>query len=393
MYDAIIIHVGELVLKGGNRGRFEQCLITNLHRQLEGLGVFKMAMRQASLVMTPASGPIDAEQAEKIRRRLRAVFGIAKFMFVKKTPRDIEAMGAAAATIAAASGAATFKVITRRSDKTFPHPSMEVSRLVGAAVLDAVPGIKVDVHEPKMELRVEIASRAAYVSPGLENGAGGLPVGSSGRVVALLSGGIDSPVAAWKALKRGCEVIYVHFHSYPFVDRRSVEKARRLAEALAPWQPDAKMYLVPFGEFQREVVAKCDPSMRIVLYRRMMVRMAEVIARREGALGIFTGDSIGQVASQTLENLETVTAAAKLPIYRPLVGDDKEEIITFAKRIGTYAIAIEPHDDCCSLFMPPRPATKATVARAEAEEARLDIGRFQDEMLTQAELVTIGYNQ
>jgi thiamine biosynthesis protein ThiI len=208
------------------------------------------------------------------------------------------------------------------------------------------------------------------------DGAGGLPLGTGGKVVCLLSGGIDSPVAAYRLLRRGCQVLYVHFHSFPHTTAESLEKVRRILKVLTGYQLEAKLFLIPFAEVQREIVAYASPPLRVVLYRRFMMRIAEMIALREKAAALVTGDNLGQVASQTLENLRTVSAAVKLPIFRPLIGDDKEDIMNAARKIGTYAISILPDQDCCTMFVPKHPETKATIEQAERAESALDLARL-----------------
>ncbi len=388
MADAVIIHTAELCLKGDNRHLFEKALASNIEIKLVSLGAYKVERQQGSFVLT-AGAAIDESPSGPVAERLSRTFGVAHFAFASRCAKDLEAVSAAAAGIAARSGAATFKIESRRSDKAFPLTSPEISRQVGGAVLQTVPRIRVDVHDPELTVSVEIGAREAFVSGSRQAGPGGLPTGVSGRVAALLSGGIDSPAAAWKLMRRGCRVVMVHFHSYPYVGRESVEKVKRLAGILAGWQGETELHLVPLADIQREIAAKTADSLRVVLYRRMMVRLAEAVGRRENCLGLVTGDSVGQVASQTLENLAAVTAAAGLPVYRPLIGDDKEEISGLARRIGTYAVSIEPHGDCCSVFLPDRPATKTTIARVEAEERKFDVNGLAAAALEHVEKLTI----
>jgi thiamine biosynthesis protein ThiI len=370
MIDTIVIHTGELILKGANRPMFERILLDDIRARLAPIGSFSVRKRQGSVFIAhdgPVPAPVEAACAAELSR----TFGIAHALFGVRRERTEDAIVSASIALMRGAGG-TFKVAARRSDKRFPLDSQEIARRVGAAVLRAEPGLSVDVKRPDVMLRIEVSPTEAFVSRTRVPGAGGLPCGSSGTVAVMLSGGIDSPVAAWKAMRRGCEAVFVHFHSAPYAGTGSIDKARRLAQVLAGYQRRAVLYAVPLGDAQRAIVAAADQSLRVVLYRRMMVRIAEAIGRKHGALATVTGDSIGQVASQTLENLRTVTAAATLPVFRPLIGDDKNAIIDEAKRIGTYDISIEPHEDCCSVFMPDRPATRSTPERAEAEEAKLD---------------------
>ncbi len=388
MADAVIIHTSELCLKGDNRHLFEKLLAGNIEAGLADLGDLKVSRQQGSFVLT-GDGGIDEAPDGPLAGRLSRIFGLAHFSFAVRCAKDLGAIGAAAAGLAAKSGLSTFKIESRRSDKSFPLTSPEISRQVGGEVLQAVPGIKVDVHDPELTILVEVGPDRAYVSGNRLPGPGGLPSGVSGKVAALLSGGIDSPVAAWKLMRRGCRAVLVHFHSYPYVGPESMDKVKRLAAVLAGWQGGAELHLAPFADIQREIAAKTADPLRVVLYRRMMVRIAEALARRENCLGLVTGDSVGQVASQTLENLAAVTAAAGLPVYRPLIGDDKEEITALAKRIGTYGISIEPHDDCCSVFLPDRPATKTTIARVESEERKFDVAGLVAAALERTEKLAV----
>jgi thiamine biosynthesis protein ThiI len=232
--------------------------------------------------------------------------------------------------------------------------------------------------------------KRAFVNAEKIPGPGGLPVGVSGRAVALLSGGIDSPVAAYKAMKRGLRVVFAHFHSYPYTSRASISKAVRLVELLSQHQVSSRLYLIPFSEIQQEIVGNAPPGLRVILYRRFMVRIAEAIAKREGAKALVTGESVGQVASQTIDNIATINAVSGLPVLRPVIGEDKKDIIRAAQEIGTYGISIEPHDDCCSLFLPKSPATHATAEQLARAEQALDTGRLVAAALEKAEVKVSG---
>lgn len=386
--DTIVVHTGELVLKGGNRGMFERKLIETIAARLKPIGTFKVVRRQGTIFATTAT-PLTDEQADAARAALSKIFGICAFLIAAHCERDIAVISEVAAAQLRPLAPTTFKVRGKRSDKSFPMNSQDFSAEVGARLLAAVPGTKVDVHNPETSIYVQIDEKDALVAVERSTGEGGLPSGTSGKVVALLSGGIDSPVAAWKIMSRGCKTTFVHFHSYPHVGKESLAKARRLAQTLAEWQGASVLYLVPLAGIQREIVAKADPSMRVILYRRAMLRLAERIAANVGAMALVTGDAVGQVASQTIENIATVSAAATMPVLRPLSGDDKESIIAVARRIGTFETSIEPHDDCCSVFMPPRAATKSTAEYAASEEAKCDLAPLMDTAITEAERVEI----
>jgi len=270
---------------------------------------------------------------------------------------------------------ASFRISARRAFKTYPMTSVELNRALGAFVLEKVAA-RVDLREPELEIHVEVMPSETFVYMDRMSGPGGLPVGASGTVAALLSGGIDSPVAAWRMMKRGCRVVFVHFHSVPYLPATSQAKARTLVERLTAWQYESRLLLVPFGEIQREVVLTVPPPARVIVYRRLMVRIAEALAGERSALALATGESLGQVASQTLESIARIDEAATLPILRPLIGMDKLEITAEAQRLGTFEVSIEPDADCCTLFVPAHPATRMSEAEVRAVEARLDIPRL-----------------
>lgn len=388
MVDTIILRTNEICLKRGNRHLFERHLLNDVRARLASIGTFKVRGDQGS-VFAYHDGALTDEQVSACADAMRTVFGVATVLLAARVAKDIEAIGAAAETLIAKKGKTTFKVFASRSDKTFPTPSMETARVIGGRLLDKVPGLVVDVRDPKTEVIIEVAKEFAYVAVGGEEGAGGHPGGVAGKVVAMLSGGIDSPVAAWKLMRRGCVPVLVHFHSYPYVSAASIEKVKRLAARLDAFFPGLQLHLVPIGDAQREITVKSDETMRVLLYRRLMFRIAEKIAAREGAHAVVTGDSVGQVASQTLENIGAVSAITTMPIFRPLVGDDKEDIVRVAKRIGTYATSIEPHDDCCTLFVPRRPATRATATQLDIEEAKYDVNALVEAALAATETVAV----
>jgi thiamine biosynthesis protein ThiI len=388
MVDTIILRTNEICLKGRNRHLFERFLLNDVKARLAPIGDFKVRGDQGS-VFVLHDGPMADAVAAACSEAVRTVFGVATILFAARVAKDIEAIGAAAEVLIAKRGKTTFKVFASRSDKTFPMQSMEIARTVGGRLLDNVSGLIVDVHDPKTNVTIEVAKEFAYVAVGREEGAGGLPGGVAGKVVAMLSGGIDSPVAAWKLMRRGCVPVLVHFHSYPYVGAESIDKVKRLAAKLDAFFPGLILHLVPIGDAQREITVKSDETLRVLLYRRLMFRIAEKIARREHAYAVITGDSVGQVASQTIENIAAVSAITTMPIYRPLIGDDKEDIVCVAKRIGTYATSIEPHDDCCTLFVPRRPATRAKAADLDIEEAKYDVNALVDAALAATETVAV----
>jgi thiamine biosynthesis protein ThiI len=309
---------------------------------------------------------------EHIKVRLARVFGIANFSFAGRAPNDFDALAEAILADVGDRQPSSFRVSARRADKRLPFTSPQLEGEVGGRIKDA-RGWAVDLDEPALTIHVEAMPDHAFYFFGKEPGAGGLPTGTSGRVACLLSGGIDSPVAAFRMMRRGCSVQFIHFHSYPILSRASQEKVREISALLTRYQLRSRLSLVPFGELQQQVVLAVKPELRVVIYRRLMLRIAEEIARRGRARALVTGEALGQVASQTLENMTTIGDVTRMPILRPLVGMDKDEITAEAERIGTYPISIIPDQDCCTLFTPKHPATRASRADIAAAEAALPI--------------------
>ena len=366
--NSIVVHYQELALKGKNRPWFLGRLVRNLRRALSDLDVqsVRALMGRIEVVLGPSA--VRDEVGDRIRR----TFGVANFSYARRTALDIDALAASILQDLGDRTCESFRMSVRRADKRFPLTSPQVEREVGGRIKQA-RGWRVNLDAPDLDIHVEMLTDQAFYYFGKERGPGGLPTGTAGRVVCLLSGGIDSPVAAHRIMKRGCTVTFVHFHSYPILSRASQEKARELVQLLTRWQQRSKLYLVPFGDLQQQVVLSVPAPMRVVVYRRLMLRIAESIARQRGALALVTGDSIGQVASQTLENLAVVGQAATLPIFRPLVGMDKSEIMAEAEQIGSYPISIIPDQDCCTLFTPRNPLTRARLADIQAAEQSLPI--------------------
>jgi tRNA uracil 4-sulfurtransferase len=369
--DSVLIRYHEIALKKGNRQYFTELLKRNILASVKDLGAKEIRSLPARLLLTFKSDVDSALAAE----RIRDVFGVANFSLVERTSKDIDVLRSRILESIEASHFASFRIETQRGDKTFPLTSPEINRQLGAAVKQK-SGARVDLTHPDVTITVEILSRDAFFGFARIQGAGGLPVGASGRVMSLISGGIDSPVAAYRMMQRGCRVIFVHFHSAPYQDNTSQEKVRQLLAVLTRHQFLSRLYLVPFGEIQRQIVAAVARPLRVVLYRRMMLRIAEAIARKEKARALVTGESLGQVASQTLDNMAVVQQATRLPILRPLVGMDKQEIIDQARRVGTFDISSIPDQDCCQLFVPKHPATKARFADVEADESKFDVNEL-----------------
>lgn len=366
--DSVLIRYHEIALKKGNRSYFTELLKRNLLAAVKDFGAKEIRSLPARLLLTFKN---DVPVAALIER-MATVFGVANFSIVERTMRDIDALRSRILDSLNGAHFESFRIETQRGDKSFPLTSPEINRQLGAAVKEK-SGARVDLENAEFTVTVEILPRDAFFGFNKIPGAGGLPVGASGRVAALISGGFDSPVAAYRMMQRGCRLIFVHFHSAPFQDKTSQEKVRQLLNVLTRHQFNSRLYLVPFGEIQRQIVASVTRPLRVVLYRRMMLRIAEAIARKEKAKALLTGESLGQVASQTLDNIAVIEQAARLPILRPLVGMDKQEIIDQARRIGTFEISSIPDQDCCQLFVPKHPATKARFRDVEADEARFDV--------------------
>jgi len=380
MTDYIVIHYAEIGLKGKNRRFFEKQLQRNIHERLVGLSVSGVERLSGRLLVRlgPEADPSISSggRVSEAVERLRTVPGIAYFAPAYSAPKDVAAIKTAVVERLAGRSYRSFKTATRRADKNFPLTSPEINAEVGGHV-QATTGWAVDLKNPEAVIHIELLFKEAFFYFERIDGVGGLPVGSSGRAGLLLSGGIDSPVAGYYALKRGCDVTAVHFHSGPFGDWQGSEgKIRRLVVALRPYGLSKHYYVVPIGEIQREMVTQAPAPPRVLLYRRLMVRIAEELTRREGGLALVTGESLGQVASQTLESLTAVQAVATMPLLRPLIGLDKQEIVTQARAIGTYGISIESGDDCCQFLMPRRVVTRPTLAEIEAAEAYLDVDRL-----------------
>ncbi|MGC4085198.1 MAG: tRNA uracil 4-sulfurtransferase ThiI [Vicinamibacterales bacterium] len=362
---SIVVHYKELALKGRNRPWFVQLLVRNLRQALKGVPVtsVRSVMGRIEIDLGPGAS------FEVARDRVRRVFGIANFSHAGTGPHDFRALADAILADLGDRHAASFRVSARRADKRIPYTSPQLEREVGGLIKQA-RGWRVDLENPELTIHLEFLPEHAFYFFGKEPGAGGLPTGSSGRLTCLLSGGIDSPVAAYRMMRRGCSVSFVHFHSYPILSRASQEKVREIVTLLTTHQQHSRLAMVAFGELQQQVVLAVPPELRVVIYRRLMLRIAERLARRFKARALVTGDVVGQVASQTLENMTAISEVTRLQILRPLVGMDKDEIADEAEAIGTLPISNIPDQDCCTLFTPRNPATRARLADVlKAEDA------------------------
>jgi tRNA uracil 4-sulfurtransferase len=383
---SILAHYSELALKGRNRPWFIHRLVRHLHAALKGLSVgeIRTPMGRIEVVL---NSEVTADEA---RDRMSRVFGLANYSLALRVPLDFDGMSSAMIGALPPTDVGSFSVKVRRADKAFPITSPVLAGQLGARII-AERGWAVDLEDAELQIRVEIVPGQAFCYLGKEPGAGGLPIGTGGRVVALLSGGIDSPVAAWRMMRRGCDAALVHFHSVPFLSRTSQDKARQLAEVLTRYQLRTRLYLVPFGDLQRQLTMTVPGDLRVIVYRRMMLRIAERIGRRVHAKALVTGEVVGQVASQTLDNINVIGAAAHMPILRPLIALDKEEIIAQAQRLGTYGISIVPDEDCCTLFTPRHPETHARRFVVDEIESKLPIADMIAAAIEAAEMEQFTY--
>lgn len=386
----ILVRYGEIGLKGRNRSQFVDQLVRNLRRALAGLGDFRLVATYGRIYIEGESSQLDGE----VHRAVARTFGVVSFSPAQRIPADLDAICAAAAEELAAAKrrgpVTTFKIEARRPDKRFPIDSMQLNRQVGAYVAKAHPDVAVDVHRPDVAISVEVRSEGALLSSWVMPGPGGLPVGSSSKALLLLSGGIDSPVAGWLAAKRGIALEAVHFHSFPFTSERSLQKVRDLCRRLALYVGPIPLHVVHFTEVQKALQKGIPDSYGITLMRRFMLRISERVAAQRQALALVTGESVGQVASQTLESMVAINDVTTLPVLRPLVAMDKMEIIERARAIGTYETSILPYEDCCTLFVPERPQTKPRLDAVRRVEVSLDVDSLVDEAVrrTETEMMT-----
>jgi len=378
----IVIHYHELGLKKGNRDYFETRLCRNIRETLADCEIGAIRRISGRILLELRSD----SRLDEIQTRLAKISGIAYFAEAWPAPLTLEGLEETAWTLVSSRSFESFRVSARRADKNFPVNSVGVNQRVGATI-QSRSGKRVDLENPDLNCAIEIVDNRALIYVDRRPGIGGLPSSTSGKVVVLLSGGLDSPVAAWKVIKRGCTAIFVHFHSFPYTNKESQEKAKQISSLLAEYQLRSKLYLIPFAEVQRHIMVESPANTRVILYRRYMLRIAEQIAKRERARVLVTGDSIGQVASQTIENIDVISRAVSMPVLRPLIGDDKIEIVDLARRIGTHDISILPDQDCCSLFVPKHPETKARLDVIEESESRLQLGDTLADAMRTAEVL------
>ena len=389
MNEMILLKLGELVLKGLNRRTFEDKLIANARRKLRPHGEFKVYTKQSAMYVEPKNDECDMDGAWEAMKK---VFGVVGLSRARACDKDADAMLETAKTYLhdKLSAARSFKVEAKRSDKTFPMTSIQLAQYVGGELHEAFPNLTVDVHHPELTVHLEVRDDAAFVHADPESGAGGLPVGVGGRAVSLLSGGIDSPVASWMMAKRGLALDMVHFFSYPYTSPEAKDKVIELARLLTPWCGRLTVHVVPFTAIQEQLRRSCPEELFTLLMRRFMMRIAARVAQRIGAGAVVTGECLGQVASQTMEAMACTQAVCPLPVLRPVVGMDKEEIVRIARKIGTFETSILPYEDCCTVFTPRHPRLRPLPGEIEAAEASLDIEALVDEAVANIERVQVG---
>ena len=389
MNDIILLKLGEIVLKGLNRKSFEQKLMGNIRRRLAPLGKFRVYCLQSTVYVEGEEGA-DMDAAFEA---LRQVFGVISLSRAAPCEKNKEAIAALAIEYLRdeMESARSFKVESKRSDKAFPMTSIELSQYVGGELADAYPDTAVDVHDPELTVHIEVRDLAAYVHAAPVPGAGGMPVGSNGVAVTLLSGGIDSPVSTYMIAKRGVRLIPVHFFSFPYTSQQAKDKVVELGRQLTAYCGRMTMEVVPFTHIQEEIRDKCPEEYFTLIMRRFMMRIAQHIAEANGAKAIVTGENLGQVASQTMEAMASTQAVTHLPVLQPLIGMDKEEIITIARKIGTFDTSILPYEDCCTVFTPRHPRTRPQVSEVEAAESALDVDTLVQEAIQGIERISLDH--
>ena len=389
MEKVILVRYEEIFLKRSNRNVFENRLIKNIRQRLENLGNIRVTCSQSRIYIEIPDEDFDLVEAVE---RLKKVFGIASLSIVHKVPTDYEIIKTSAVSMVAdllsRYNYKTFKVESKRADKSFPMNSPQISADLGAHILRNFPRLKVDVHNPDFVFYIEVRE-STYLYSEIIPAAKGLPTGTGGRATLLLSGGIDSPVAGWMIAKRGVEVDAVYFHSPPYTSDRAREKVIRLSEILSEWTMGMRLYVVPFTEIQMAIHQKCPQEYLTIIMRRYMMKIAERIARNDGSLALITGEAIGQVASQTMESLLVTNSAVSLPVYRPLIGMDKNEVVNIARHIGTYETSILPYEDCCTLFVARHPATRPSLEKTLDYESVLDEEQLITKALEQVETIIV----
>ncbi len=388
MKEIILIKLGEIVLKGLNRRTFESILMKNIKRRISPKGEFDIFISQSTIYITANDDDLDLDEcAEKISK----IFGIVAYVRSAVCEKKLEKIQKCSVEYLKEELKAvkTFKVEAKRADKKFPMKSPEICAMVGGFILENNPHLKVDVHNPEMTVWVEIREKGAYIHGNAKQGAGGIPVGSGGKAAILISGGIDSPVAAWQLARRGVELTAIHFASPPYTSERAHDKVVRLLKKTAEYSGRMKMFTVNFTHIQEEIAKHCEDDLSTLIMRRFMMRISEIIARKNECHALITGESLGQVASQTIQAIACTDAVTNMPVFRPLIGTDKSEIVVMSQKIGTFDISIEPFEDCCTVFTPKHPRTRPNPRLLEMSESKLDVQALMDEALASVEVIVI----
>lgn len=383
-YDHILIRYGEIALKGNNRKFFLNTLQQNIQQKLKGFPNIRVKKTQGRMFVL-----LNGQDPDPIIEICKNIFGIYSLSLAIKVSHDLKEIKEAALYALQNSKAKTFKVAVRRADKKFPIGSQEMNHILGGHLLQNTSGFTVDVHEPDVEIKVEIRNTGTYVTSDVIKGLGGLPVGSSSRTLLLLSGGIDSPVAGYLAMKRGVQVDAIHFHSPPYTSERAKQKVIDLAKTLTKYTHKINVHLVPFTKLQQEIFKQIPDRYTMTVMRRVMVKISERVCQEQGILSMTTGESLGQVASQTMESMNVINEVTNYPIIRPLVAMDKEEVVAIAKQIDTYDISIRPYEDCCTIFMPKSPATNPTREKINHFESQADFSELMEEAIKEMTVIEV----
>lgn len=388
MKKVILVKNGELALKGLNRCTFEDILVKNMRRRLSRLGKWSFTKSQSTIIAEPLSEDIDFDAAVDCVSR---IFGIAAFSVAGVTEKDFDCIKTAVMDFLGDDLRAvrTFKVNAKRSDKQFPLKSPEICREIGGVILENIPSLKVDVHNPELTVTVEVRDKKVFIHGNQRKGAGGLPVGSSGRAALLISGGIDSPVAGYMMAKRGLMLDAIHFAAPPYTSKRAEMKVRQLAEQVARYSGRINFAVVPFTKIQEAIKDNCPEDLFTIIMRRMMMRISLILAERDGCKALITGESLAQVASQTIGAIACTDAVCTMPVFRPLIGMDKEEIVTIARKIDTFEISLQPFEDCCTVFTPKHPRTRPELRFIEEAEAAFDFAPLIEEAVKQTRFESV----
>ena len=386
--EVVLMKLGEIVLKGLNRRTFEQKLVSNIARRMRRYGSCEIYSIQSTIYLSPNDDSFDLDGAYEAVKKIFGIISVSRAAVCEKD-KDIIVETAKSYLHDQMSRAKSFKVESKRSDKKFPMTSIELSQYVGGRLNRAFPAVKVDVHDPEIVVNIEIREKGAYIHGKAEPGAGGMPVGINSQAVSLLSGGIDSPVSTYMIAKRGVAVTPVHFFSYPYTSQRAKEKVIELARELVPYCGRMSLQIVPFTKIQESIRDNCPENYFTIIMRRFMMRIAQRVAENAGAKCIVTGESLGQVASQTMEAMAVTGAVCTLPVFRPVIGMDKEEIVTISRKIGTFDTSILPYEDCCTVFTPKHPKIKPSLGETLRAEAKLDVDALVNEAVDNIEVVTV----